>query len=128
MVIKDINLSKQGSLDHLKKFLAENADYSDKYNDWSLHFSHIDMWNNKNLASPLLPGFMKIISANDRLSICFQQSSISTRDQKSKPQHILYDDDSLMHKISSLFKIAFGKELIIDFRGGSKIPIHVGDK
>jgi len=32
-----------------------------------------------------------------------------------------------MKKISELFKNAFAKELMFDFRGGSKLPIHVGD-
>jgi hypothetical protein len=61
------------------------------------------------------------------LQICDQQSSIAQGDQKSKPQHVLYDDEILMGKISKLFRRAFGKDLMFDFRGGSKLPIHVGE-
>ena len=46
---------------------------------------------------------------------------------KSKPQHLLYDDEELMSKVSGLFKRAFGKDIMFDFRGGKRIPIHVGD-
>ena len=46
--------------------------------------------------------------------------------QKSKPQHVLYDDEVLMRKISELFRRAFGHDLMFDFRGGSVLPIHVG--
>ena len=44
------------------------------------------------------------------------------------PQHVLYDDEHLMEKISGLFREAFGKDLMFDFRGGSELPIHVGER
>ena len=92
-----------------------------------MHEAHILHWNQSYLKGQLLQGFIKNIAANDRLSISEQQSSISPGDQKSKPQHVLYDDESLMTKISGLFKRAFSKELMFDFRGGNKLPIHVGN-
>jgi len=56
-----------------------------------------------------------------------QQNSVSPEQQKTKPQHILYDNSQLMEKISNIFEVAFGKRLYFNLRGGSKLPIHVGN-
>ena len=92
-----------------------------------MHGNYLGQWEGKNLTGDLVHGFIKSISAQDRLSICEQQKSISPNESKTKPQHVLYDDDVLMNKISELFKRAFNKELMFDFKGGSKLPIHVGE-
>lgn len=55
------------------------------------------------------------------------QAYLTGSEQKSKPQHVLYDDEALMGKVSGLFRRAFGKDLMFDFRGGSRLPIHVGE-
>lgn len=130
IVVTDLEISKAGNLNDLKQFLENEAVYVDgnyRYHNWQIHESHIQFWNNEYLIHSLLPGFIKNIAANDRLSVCNQQNSISPGDQKSKPQHILYDDEMLMKKINCLFRRAFGKDLMFDFRGGSKLPIHVGE-
>lgn len=129
-VIKELTLLKDGDSENLKAFLENKAEYvsgSYRYNSWQLHENQIGRWNQDYLTAGLLSGYIKNIAANDRLNICEQQSSIASGDQKQKPQHVMYDDEELMGKISSLFKSAFGKELMFDFRGGSKLPIHVGD-
>lgn len=128
-VIKGLDVSKNGNLQQLKEFLTLEAEYVGgyyRYKNWQMHENHLGYWEQPYLMLNLLNGYIKNIAANARLSICEQQSSISPGDQKTKPQHILYDDSALMEKISSLFKRAFGKELMFDFRGGSKLPIHVG--
>lgn len=130
LVIKGLKVTKKGSLEELKSFLNEKADFVGeqyRYKNWQIHEGHIAFWSQDYLTHNILNGFIKNIAANDRLAICDQQNSISPGDQKSKPQHVLYDDESLMTKISGLFKRAFAKELMFDFRGGSKLPIHVGE-
>lgn len=130
LVVKGLNVSKNGSVDDLKTFLVEEASYvgvTYRYKNWQIHEGHIQRWGQNYLTGNLLQGFIKNVDANDRLSICEQQTSISPDEQKSKPQHVLYDDEALMTRISEIFKRAFGKELMFDFRGGSKLPIHVGD-
>ena len=117
LVVKSLKLSKNGSADDLKQFLEEEANYvnvSYRYKSWQIHESHIARWNQDYLTGNLLQGFIKNVDANDRLSICEQQTSISPDEQKSKPQHVLYDDDSLMAKISGIFKRAFSKELMFE--------------
>lgn len=130
LVVDDINIKKNMSHDELKSYLKNNATYiypNYHLDSWSLHEGYIDQWNLKNLNGHLVHGFIKKITAQDRLSICEQQKSISPNEPKTKPQHILYDDDVLMGKISELFRSAFYKDLMFDFKGGSKLPIHIGE-
>ena len=130
IVIADIEISKSGSVEELRKFLEDDADFVNgayRYEDWQIHENHIQFWGQPYLMHQLSPGFIKKIAADDRLKICEQQNSIAPGDQKSKPQHILYDDEALMSKISGLFRRAFAKDLMFDFRGGSRLPIHVGE-
>lgn len=130
VVVAELEVSKAGSADELKLFLDSEADYvegSYRYRNWQISEAQIQFWNNDYLIHGLSQGFVKNIAADDRLSICAQQSSISPSDQKSKPQHVLYDDEVLMKKISELFRRAFGRDLMFDFRGGSRLPIHVGE-
>lgn len=132
LIIRDLKISKKGTVDDLKKFLDNKAKYYNvndqyRYKNWQMHKRNLYLWDQDYLTGGLLSGFVKSVTANNRLSISEQQQSIATDDLKTKPQHVLYDDDSLMSKISELFKQAFGKELMINFRGGSKIPIHVGE-
>lgn len=129
-VIKNLTISKEGTSDDLKAFLNENAEYVNdhyRYKNWQIHENHIQFWNQEHLKNQLNGGFIKNIDANNRLQICNRQNSISPGQQKTLPQHVLYDDEALMKKISELFREAFGKNLMFDFRGGSQLPIHVGE-
>jgi energy-coupling factor transporter ATP-binding protein EcfA2 len=129
-VVVDLKLAKSGSADDLKRFLEMEAAFVNdqyRYKSWQFPASHIHVWSGEFLLHGLSPGFIKSIGANDRLTICDQQASISPDQPKSKPQHILYDDEKLMSRISGLFRHAFGRDLMFDFRGGSQLPIHVGE-
>lgn len=129
LVLDDLGIAKTGDVDTLKQFLESNADFvkgNYRYKNWQLPESHIQFWNQDFLIHGLASGYIKNIAANERLNICNQQSSIAPGEQKSQPQHVLYDDEALMEKLSGLFRRAFGKDLMFDFRGGSRLPIHVG--
>lgn len=130
IVIAELELSKTGTIEELRKFLEDEADYVTevyRYKDWQVPENHIQFWEQPYLIHGLSQGFIKKIAADDRLTICEQQSSIAPTDQKSKPQHVLYDDEALMKRVSGLFRRAFSKDLMFDFRGGSRLPIHVGE-
>lgn len=130
VVVTDLEISKKGTLEELVSFLESEAKFVSgnyRYKNWQIPEAQVKFWNNSHLIHGIQPGFMINISANERLSICNQQNSISPGEQKSRPQHILYDDEALMGKISKLFRQAFGKDLLFDFRGGNKLPIHVGE-
>ncbi|MCA8120176.1 AAA family ATPase [Burkholderia cepacia] len=128
-VVTKLELSKGGTLDDLMGFLEAHAVLKKDqylYRNWSLPVIHLPFWNQDFIMHGLADGFIRNISAEERLKICAQQSSIAPGDPKTCPQHVLYDDDALMSKISGLFRNAFGKDLMFNFRGGSKLPIHVG--
>lgn len=128
-VVTELGLSKEGTIADLKVFLEANAVLKEsqyRYRNWTLPETHVQFWGNDFLIHGLADGFIRNISAEERLHICAQQSSIAPGDPKTRPQHVLYDNDALMSKISCLFRNAFGKELMFNFRGGSKLPIHVG--
>lgn len=130
LVLSELKITKEGSIDDFRKFLNEDAELVGevyRYKNWQINENHVQFWSQEFLQHQLLNGFVKNIDARNRLSICDQQNSISPGEQKSKPQHILYDDEELMKSISDLFNKAFGKDLMFDFRGGSKLPIHVGE-
>jgi len=130
LVVKDLKLNKFGNSNDLLSFLNEHGDLIQnqfRIHDYIIHESHVQFWdNNPYLINGLHVGSIKNIEANERLNICNQQNSISPDQHKSKPQHLLYDDEELMECVSNLFRKAFSKDLMFDFRGGSKLPIHVG--
>lgn len=130
LVVKDLKLEKRGNSNDLLSYLKDNANLIQnqfQISDYIIHEAHVQFWdNNPYLINGLHVGSIKNIAANERLNICNQQNSISPGQQKSKPQHVLYDDEDLMERVSGLFRSAFSKDLMFDFRGGSKLPIHVG--
>tara|TARA_R110001583_G_scaffold190814_1_gene355370 strand:- start:2228 stop:3925 length:1698 start_codon:yes stop_codon:yes gene_type:complete len=130
LVIKSLKLKKHGTSKDLLSYLNKNADLVQsqfQISDYLIHESHVQFWdNNPYLINGLHVGSIKNIAANDRLNICNQQNSISPGQHKTKPQHVLYDDEELMERVTTLFRNAFSRDLMFDFRGGSKLPIHVG--
>lgn len=129
-VITNLELDNQGTVTELRAFLDANAQLindSYHYGTWHIGNMHLGFWKKDYLFGSIVNAYVKNITANDRLSICEQQDSISPDAPKTKPQHILYDNSALMQKISSIFESAFfGKSLLFNYRGGSKLPIHVG--
>lgn len=126
-VIDDIVLGKAGQplLAHLQKNAVLNGD-NYQLGDWNLNRHMVSHWESPYLTSGIAAGFLRNVTARDRLAICDQQPSIGPTDMKSRPQHVLYDDEALMKRISDLFRNSFAKDLMFDFRGGNKLPIHVG--
>lgn len=129
-ILKEVKILKSGTSDDLKSYLDENALYRNgaySYKNWQVNYDAVSIWDNHHyLTSGLSGGYIKNIDANGRLQICMQQKSIGQNDQKSKPQHVLYDNAALTEKVSCLFRQAFGQDIMFDYRGGSVIPIHVG--
>ncbi|KDF12689.1 hypothetical protein AF42_03646 [Citrobacter freundii MGH 56] len=131
-VIKELNITKTGDFKNFMSFLNDNAKI-DKDSYYSLgkmkaHQSWLRAWNDPQKLSNIHMLFFNNITANDRLNICNQVEHINSETDPKKPQHILYDNPDLLAKISSIFRKAFGKDLILNYRGGRFIPIHVGEK
>ena len=131
LAIKNMRMEKTGTKEDLKDFLETEAKWSDgmyQYEDWTLHDTSVMRWGQPYITRDLTSGFMKNVDASNRLSICDVQASIGPTEQKSKPQHVLYEDAKLMEEISGLFRRAFGADIMFDFRGGNQLPIHVGER
>lgn len=129
VVLKSLEVKKTGTAGELKDYLEDHALIVEKhyrYKNWNFYAEHTHMWEQPFLQHNLAPGFIKNIDANNRLTICQLQKSVSDTDQRTTPQHLLYDSEALMTRISTLFRQAFGQDLMINYRGGSVIPIHVG--
>lgn len=88
----------------------------------------LSLWKSIHLRASITDIFFKNIDAENRLKICQQAKSKRRDEAKDNPQQILYDSRNLTERISSLFRLAFNMGLLIDYRGGSVIPIHIGDE
>lgn len=124
----ELNLQENFKKD-LERFIASNSRFIENiyyYGTFKIHEVTLRHWDGNSLRNGLTEFYIKNITANERLSICEQQTSVSPEEPKTRPQHVLYDNSNLMEKISSIFENAFGKKLLLNYRGGSKIPIHVG--
>lgn len=129
-VLSDITFEKTGTNAEFESYLKENGQFHNyTYYIGPAQISHgqTGFWEKNKTIYSLTSMFVKNITAKDRLNICEQQESISFEQPKTKPQHILYDDSELMGKISATFRKAFNKDLAFDYRGGSKLPIHLID-
>ncbi|MCC0075190.1 MAG: ATP-binding protein [Rhodobacter sp.] len=131
LTITGVKISKIGSKQDFLQYAENHGTMHDetcRINDWRFHLRNAaNAWSIENLQNGLTQGYVKRIDADGRLRICNQQPSIRPDEQREKPQQILYFDPELMARISSLFKKSFGLDLIINYQGGSVIPIHVGD-
>ena len=128
-VIKRLALHKTGSKEDLIQMLESSGRFQNEYYYYgaqSIHYSWLNSWERDGDITNISQVFMKNVTANDRLSICNQQNSIRSDEAKTCPQHILYENSQLMSHISYLFKRAFNKDIIFNYRGGSVMPIHVG--
>ena len=129
MAITSMELEKTGSAEDLRRFLENEAEWSSqvyRYQDWQLQEHLVARWDRPYLTHNLAGGFVKNVAAGDRLAICKVQDAVAPGGQKSRPQHVMYDDSRLMSRMSRLFRDAFGQDIMFDFRGGPKLPIHVG--
>ena len=129
VVLKSIELKKIGTQEDLAAHVQRRGKQTGTdflIGNWSLSQYSFQYWNQPYLKAGLAAGFIKNLDAASRLAICELQPSVAPSDVPTKPQQLLYRDDVLMKQASTLFKRAFGRELMIDFRGGSRIPMHIG--
>ena len=106
MAITSIELEKTGSAEDMRGFLEKEAEWSGqvyRYPDWQLQERAVAWWDIPFLTRNLAAGLVKTIVEGDRLAICEVQDGVARGDQKSRFQHVMYDDSRLMSRISRLF-------------------------
>lgn len=137
-VIKDINIKKEGELDHLLKFLKEfsiekttpSSEPSYHGYKYALTESSIKrFWDESDVLDTLQPAFFNLLLTEDRLTICNPTQSISlTKDALQHPIHFMQRYDFIESRISNYFRQAFDEELIVHRNAGKTVPIYVGKR
>jgi len=73
--------------------------------------------------------FIKYLDTENRLLIAKTVKQIPNKDIPTSPIQHMYRDENVTEKISSLFEKVFNnKHLIVNYRGGLEIPVHIGAK
>ncbi len=138
IVVKNINISKRGNDDNfinfLKSFSEEKygADSFKTYEGYqfSLHENNIRSYYNGYAEGirELSNIFISFIDTQNRLGMVGPTNSIGFKEQPQHPIHFLYKDENLQDEINDYFKKSFGECLILNYRAGNQIPLHVGEK
>lgn len=131
VVLKELVIEKKGTAQDLESYVkrsGQSVDSNFVVGDWQISRYAFQHWDYPYLKAGLCNGFIKNLDAATRLAICNLQQNVGYEEAASKPQHLIYRDDVLMEKISRLFERAFGHGLMINYLGGSQIPIHIGNK
>lgn len=134
-VIKTASLRKAGTVDQLRSYLLE---FARKVGDdrnltfqgfrYSIHGPSLEAYWHGNL-EPLRPLFCTRIATETRITDSNPQNAIAILDQSpAHPIHMLYADDRLEARMSSYFRRAFGKDLILFHAGGASWPLLVGER
>lgn len=137
--VAEIEITRCFDTDQLYDFLSEFYPTFSQYGSqvYTLPDGHqiqkivVDTVLSKNKTTktlgPLAKLFFKLLDGATRLSMANATGTIDFETQhKTHPLHFLYDNDSLLDKLSRWFQKAFGVEIAINFRAGSVIPLHVG--
>lgn len=132
-VVKAANVAKSGTSEDLLPWLTRNYAKQGEFPNYSylgfgLHASEqsASVWWSAHGLSELTPLFIHTCRSESRLIDSNTPNAIAPYEAKSHPLHRLYDDADLEERISTAFHDAFGTDLVINWRGGTQIPVHVG--
>lgn len=127
-VLRNLEIEKKGTAQSLTQYMETHAVRVNEqfdYQNYRINFSHLKYFSQRFLG-PTAPLFCKNLGAEGRLGITNVQNGVGAEGHKSQPQHLMYDDQFMMNRVSDLFKGAFQRELFFDYRASPQIPIHVG--
>jgi energy-coupling factor transporter ATP-binding protein EcfA2 len=135
-VIKDAAFRREGSQDEFRRYLEKHAqktggvvNYQFVGIGYSIHHTHIQFFDNPRERLSVAGFFCTRLATEARITSSNPAGSIALyRDPPSHPIHLLLTDDILAANISSLFRRAFGQDLIAFRAGGGQFPLYVGDK
>ena len=135
-VVKHVTFRKSGNGSTLLKYLEDNAQKIGTSADlqyagigYSIHHRHVHMFDDITNLQPIAGFFCTRLPTETRITSSNPAKSIALfHEAPSHPIHLLLMDDRLANRISSLFKLAFGEDLIVFRGGGGKFPLYVGRK
>lgn len=134
-VIKKSTYKRSGSVEDIILYFNENSNKRGTGGDihYQGHKYNVDKKNistywAKNIGA-LRGFFCQIITTERRLLDSNPADSGSFLDQPpSHPIHLMYLDDQIENRISGYFRRAFAEDLIVYQKGGSQIPLIVGER
>lgn len=134
LCVKEISYYKVGNSKNLKVYLKESHNYNEGVysfssinSGFSVNESILNQFDGYNFSS-ITGLFLLLLNTQNRLELSKPANSITDTQAKTHAAHYLFDDDNLLKEVSSIFKNVFKQGIAINYRGGSEIPIHIGDQ
>ncbi len=138
-VVKTIEIAKEGSVDDLKAWLADNIPVKENYPgnyiyqmlNNGIRLEDVTFpWSQGTSSLRTLGGFFcNLLSTEDRLRAANAQSSVSfTKENPRHPIHLLQRNDELEHEVSAEFRKAFGVDVVVHRNAGSTVPLLIGSR
>lgn len=136
LVISDATLSKTGNSALLRQYLEQSAQKSLINSEisyggigFNIHHSHVQFFDEQLNRHLVAPFFCTRLATEDRITASNPAQAIALHwEPPTHPIHLLLLDPNLGETISTLFRRAFGKDLIPFRAGGGQFPILVGKK
>lgn len=133
--VRGLTFTKSGTAGELRQYvIAEGLLDTDKkhgrYYSIGQYTLNIDAsnWFDSNQFGEFSNLFFRHVSTENRLHSSAMSENVAAGKPKTNAQQVLYDDTKTFERVSSQFRDAFGASLVMDYRGGTSIPIHVGDE
>ncbi len=134
LVISDSTLRKTGNSDLLRQYLEQSAQKTVINSEityggigFNIHHSHVFFFDQQQDRHPVAPFFCTRLATEDRITASNPAQAIGLhREPPTHPIHLLLIDPNLGETISTLFRRAFGKDLILFRAGGGQFPLFVG--
>lgn len=132
--VKTIKISREGNHNTLrdiilKKGLRDRRTPAEQiyfFGPYRIDLGLLDWFNEQTMGS-IGNIFVRHINTENRLQATVPEINVGADEARTTAQQILYDDSELFNEIGSYFRDAFGQSLVMDYRSGSKINIHVGE-
>lgn len=128
LTLQDLTLTKVGTQEEFRAYVERTGKLRDNaylMGDWAVSVYQMNEWAQTHLGG-ISAGYVRNLDATSRLAICNLQENIASGELANRPQQLLHRDSGLMARVSGLFYKAFGAHLMIDYLGGSKIPLYMG--
>jgi hypothetical protein len=136
-VVESVLFRREGSPQQLESWLSRTGKvvgvvpqrqfrrYGCQVHEASVHHS----WSNHSSdIGTLAHAFVAFARTEGRIQESNAPQQIGVQDAASHPLHHVLSDDGLEIRLSDRFKAAFGQELVLNWRAGQQLPLHVGPR
>jgi len=139
-VVRDVSCKRGGTPEELTEWLASlsRAEFDNagplnpkyRFLGGEIYQSHaLEIWAREDLPLGDLGNLaIYFCRTEQRIFDSNSPNAISRYDRPSHPLHALYDDVDLEEWVSEAFYDAFAQDLVVNWRAGSQLTIHVGKR